>query len=240
MKTSVAKFVTAIIGVAATAAYAGTSGSGGGQNTSLLIVGPIESINSTQTAAIILGQKVLLGRNDGLTVGNTVAVYGETFPDGSIAASKIQSGGLYVPGATPVFISGVVQQSQPSIGRVVVDGLTVDLTSLMSHGSVSPALGSKLDINGTQPVSHGVIVATGLAKVVGQSTATSGISGGGYSSAGISGGGYSSTGISGGGYSSTGISGGGYSSTGISGGGYSSTGISGGGYSSSGISGGGY
>ena len=214
MKSLVATFITAALGAACTAGYANTNNLGAEeQNAPLLLIGPVESVSSTHTSAVVLGQKVLIGAFDQVAVGETVVVYGEFLGDGSLSAAKVVSEGAYVPGATSVYVEGTVQKVQPSVGRVTVSGLSVDLTSLMAHGDVSPVVGSKLQITGTQPVSNGLVVASGVS--------AEGISGGGKAVAnGISGGGFSVNGISGGGFTANGISGGGRVTTlGISGGG---------------------
>jgi hypothetical protein len=237
VKSLVATFITATLGAACTAGYANTNNLGAEeQNAPLLLIGPVESVSSTHTFAVVLGQKVLIGAFDQVTVGETLAVYGQYLGDGSLNAAKVVSEGAYVPGATPVFVEGTVQKVQPSVGQVTVSGLSVDLTSLMSRGAVSPIVGSKLQITGIQPVNNGLVVASGLS--------TEGISGGGKAVAdGISGGGFAVNGISGGGKAvADGISGGGKAvvANGISGGGLAVNGISGGGKAvADGISGGG-
>jgi hypothetical protein len=237
MKTSGPMILAALLAATVTAAsYGGISGGGSGLNgisgggAQLLLVGPVEAINASNRTAIVLGQTIHAASLERLAVGNTVAVYGTTRADGSIAASAIQSRGIYVPGATSVLISGSVQRAEPSVGRVVVSGVTVDLTSVMSHGMFSPTVGTKLQLTGVQPVSGGLVVVNGIS---GGGAEALGISGGG-APMGISGGG-APMGISGGG-APMGISGGG-APMGISGGG-APMGISGGG-APMGISGGG-
>src|SRR5882762_799724 len=122
------------------------NGISGGGAPQLLVVGPVEAINAANSTAIVLGQMVHAAGLERLAVSNTVAVYGTTRADGSIAASPIQSRGIYVPGATSIFISGTVQKAEPSVGRVMVSGVTVDLTSVMSHGMLSPTVGTKLQV----------------------------------------------------------------------------------------------
>jgi hypothetical protein len=246
VKRLVAKIVAAILGAAGVAGSAIASAvEVPDQKSPLLLVGPVESVNSTKTVAIVLGQKVLIRASDSIALGDTVVVYGEILTDESIAATKVQVEGLYVPGATVVFLSGTVQQVDQAVGRAVVNGLTVDLTSAMSDGVLSPALGRKLQITGTQPVSRGMVVVNGVNSGSKSAVTINGISGGGITAAGISGGGKTAAGISGGGRLAvdvTGISGGGITAAGISGGGKTAAGISGGGRLAvdvTGISGGG-
>src|ERR1700686_4586566 len=139
MRTSGPVIVAALLAATVTAAsYGGISGGGGAVNgisgggAQLLVVGPVEAIDAANKTAIVLGQRVHAASLERVAVGNTVAVYGTTRADGSIAASAIQSRGIYVPGATSIFISGTVQKAEPSLGRVVVSGVNVDLTSVMS------------------------------------------------------------------------------------------------------------
>src|SRR3984893_13716111 len=243
MKTSGPVILAALLAATVTAAsYGGISGGGLGTNgisggcAPVVVVGAVDSINAGNRMAIVLGQTVNAASLERLAVGNTVAVYGTTRADGSIAASAIQSRGIYVPGATSIFISGSVQRAEPSVGRVVVSGVTVDLTSVMSHGMLSPTVGTKLQLTGIQPVNGGLVVVNGIS---GGGAEALGISGGGGLVNGISGGGGVAHGISGGGGLVNGISGGGGLVNGISGGGGVAHGISGGGGLVNGISGGG-
>ena len=180
MKTSVRVAVALLLGTAA--ASTGLAGVGGSSG-ELLVIGPVESVNVADSTATILGQRVHTATIDTIAVGNTVAVFGAARADGTIEASLIQSRGIYVPGATSIFVSGTVQRAEPALGRVVVSGVTVDLTSAMSRGMFSPAVGSRLAISGTQPVSRGLV----LVGIAGTGTSANGIAGTGTSANGIAG-----------------------------------------------------
>src|SRR6266513_171899 len=226
---------------AASTGFAGISGSGAtvhgisGSGAQLLVVGPVEATSVADATATILGQRVRTVMAGQLTVGNTVAVFGTMGVDGSITASAIQSRGLYVPGATSIFLFGTIQRADPSLGRVVINGVTVDLTPLMSYGMLSPAVGSKVAVSGTQPVSGGRLLVNGIS---GSGATVNGISGSGATVNGISGSGTSVNGISGSGTSVNGISGSGAATVnGISGSGATVNGISGSGATVNGISG---
>ena len=248
MKTS-AGATAAVLTFAAAASIAGISGGGSpvAANTpvapQLLLLGPVEAIDANAKVAVVLGQRVHVSNVETLAVGDAAAVFGTLRSDGTVVASAVESRGAYVPGASTVLISGLVQKAEPSVGRVLINGVAVDLTPAMSHGTLAPAAGEKLQVAGIQPVARGIVVVNGISG--GGSGGTNGISGGGSGGTnGISGGGSGGTnGISGGGSGGTsGISGGGSGGTnGISGGGSGGTnGISGGGSGgTSGISGGG-
>ena len=249
MKVSVSVVAATFWAVAATAGISGGGAaangiSGGGSpaasslpdDSQLLVLGPIESIDVDTKMVVVLGQRIAAPSLNGLAIGDTAAVFGRSRNDGAILISAIQSRGPYVAGANSVLLSGVVEKTDSMKGTVVVNGISIDLTPMMAQGAFSPAVGSKLRIAGVQPLSLGVVIANGIS---GGGAAANGISGGGYRANGISGGGAAANGISGGGYRANGISGGGAAANGISGGGYRASGISGGGYRASGISGGG-
>jgi hypothetical protein len=211
MKTYIRVAVAALVGAAAASTgLAGISGSGAsvngggisGSGASLLVVGPVEAVNGGDNSATVLGQRVHTALAGQLTVGNEVAVFGVRQANGSIVASSIQSRGLYVSGASPIYLSGTVQKVEPSLGRVVVNGVTVDLTSIMSYGTISPALGTNVTVSGTQPVSGGQVLVSGISGS-GASVNGGGISGSGAS---VNGGGISGSGasVNGGGISGSG------------------------------------
>src|SRR5947208_605473 len=207
-KTSVRVVVAILLGTAAASTgLAGVGGTGG----ELLVIGPVESVNGTDSTATILGQLVHTAAIDAIAVGNTVAVFGTAREDGTIEASAIQSRGISVPGATSIFVSGTVQRAEPALGRVVVSGVTVDLTSAMSYGMFSPAVGSKLAISGTQPVSRGLVLVSGtpasVQGIAGTGTAVNGIAGTGTSVNGIAGTGTAVNAIAGTGAAVNGIAG---------------------------------
>ena len=238
MKTSVRVAVAILLGTAA--ASTGLAGVGGSSG-ELLVIGPVESVNAADSTATILGQRVHTATIDAIAVGNTVAVFGAARADGTIEASLIQSRGIYVPGATSIFVSGTVQRAEPALGRVVVSGVTVDLTSAMSHGMFSPAVGSRLAISGTQPVSRGLVLVSGtrgsVQGIAGTGALVNGIAGTGALVNGIAGTGALVNGIAGTGALVNGIAGTGASAKGIAGTGALVNGIAGTGALVNGIAG---
>ncbi|HEY2807894.1 MAG TPA: hypothetical protein VGI91_03795, partial [Steroidobacteraceae bacterium] len=222
MKISKPVLTVALLTVATTTVFAGISGGGAATttfepgNVELLVIGPVEAVNPEAHVATVLGQRVQSLAVSGLAIGSLVAVYGRASLDGSITASAIQARGSYVPGASQVFFSGIVQKASPTIGRAVVNGVSIDLTPAMASGAISPIAGARLKITGIQPVAGGLVLVSGIS---GGGAGVNGISGGGAGVSGISGGGAGVNGISGGGAGVSGISGGGAGVNGISGGG---------------------
>ena len=160
MKTSMSAVAVTLLATAAV-----STGFAEDRSPRLLVIGPVESVNAESRSAVVLGQRVRTDAATELAVGDSVAIYGLANGNGSIEASAIQSLGLYVPGATPIYITGTVERAEPSVGRIVVNGITVDLTPAMSDGMVSPGVGSQLEVSGTQPVSHGVVLMEGASAV---------------------------------------------------------------------------
>ena len=240
MKSSLVAVAVAAMVAAAGTASAGISGGAvalmsAKQSDALVLVGPVEAVYAGKGFAIVLGQKVEFSNAGQLSVGETVSVIGHVNADGSVSAKSVQKGSLYVAGATPVLLTGVVQKVNASVGTAVVSGLTVDLTALMANGAVSVAKGSTVTLSGIQPLNGGLVVVSGIS---GGAVSTSGISGGAVSTSGISGGAVAMSGISGGAVATSGISGGAVKTSGISGGAVATSGISGGAVKTSGISGG--
>jgi hypothetical protein len=162
---------------------------------SLLLVGPVESISEKNGTAVVLGQKLSVALPESVVVGDSVSVYGKMRDDGTLAISKVTNQGIYVPGATHVVLTALVQQVHASVGRAKVGGLDVDLTSIgTTSASTSVVSGTVVQISGTQPSTHGVVLADAIV-------------GGGFSSNAIVGGGLNA--IVGGGSQSDAIVGGG-------------------------------
>src|SRR2546430_14863348 len=84
----------------------------------LTVIGPVETYDAQHHIARILGQTVLLGQAVDLVVGNSVAVVGTTSTSGVIAATSVKDQGLYIPGASAIYLSGQVQKVNSSVGTL--------------------------------------------------------------------------------------------------------------------------
>ena len=171
----------------------------------LKVIGPVETYDVKHGLARILGQTVLIQRAADLAVGELVSVVGTSGSDGKITASVVTGQGLYVAGSSKIFLSGSVQKINAAVGTVTVNGIIVDFTSLLADSLVSPAVGTPVQVGGTQPTVGGVVLATVINNVGAKPQSISGggslnsISGGGSLNS-ISGGGKPNS-ISGGGNS---------------------------------------
>jgi len=70
--------------------------------------------------------------------GVLVAVYGAVNSDGTISASEIDVVAQpYVPGATTLYVRGIVHSANPSLGRAQVGNLSIDYTGSLYAASAS-------------------------------------------------------------------------------------------------------
>jgi len=184
MKGQLMKSVVLAMAFVASTAIAGISGGALRVSTApqLLIVGPVEAIKGREATATVLGQKLPLRSLGQVEIGESVSIFGVLRSDGTVAVSSVEHNGQYIPGASTVFLTAIVQKISPAVGRATVGGLKVDLTSLTTlDGSEAISVGSVVQLIGTQPNSNGLILAQGVG-----ASALQGISGGAVQ--GISGG----------------------------------------------------
>jgi hypothetical protein len=126
----------------------------------LLLAGPLQSYDPQTGIAVILGQNVPVGAQSLPETGYTVAVFGTINDDGSLNVSRISAAGVYVPGATEIFLSGIVEKSDPILRQITVGGVTVD--ALVTSEVALPPVGATVQLVGTQPVIGGVILAQAI------------------------------------------------------------------------------
>jgi len=198
-----------------------------------------------------------------LSIGQVVNVYGVLNKEGAVSEAVVQPTNAYGANGDPVFVKGVVTNADAILGRVEVDGMSIDYTSQLSKpGFTTPNIGDVIAIAASQPAQKGALVATatgsdaygagvssggsqfaGGISVVADSTSVgttvAGMTGGGLHSSAMTGGGFESAGMTGGGLHSSGMTGGGLHSSAMTGGGFESAGMTGGGLHSSGMTGGG-
>jgi len=83
-----------------------------------------------------------------------VSASGTAKSSGSVVLSKLTtlSSGNYVPGATPVYLAGLISEARVKSGEIVLNGAIVSLPT------VDAKSGSKVEILGTQPLLGGLIL----------------------------------------------------------------------------------
>jgi hypothetical protein len=126
----------------------------------LLVVGHLDAWDKTTGIAIVLGQKIHVPANASFSPYLVVGVFGTILPDGSVNASTVEGGSLYLAGSTPVYLTGVVTQSNPAIGQITIEGVKIDITQTLSiTNGITPAAGSVVQLAGIQPLEGGIILA---------------------------------------------------------------------------------
>ncbi len=187
----VAAFVaTALVGMA----HAGT-----------LAVGPVEQVNLKTSTIVVLGQ---VYRVDAATLIKTSAgkyiTLGSLAPDTlvSVAGTETASGqtnvesitslpNIDVPGATPLFVTGIASAESPT-GQIKVGNLLVDVDATLTGGAPKFQAGNLVEITGTQPNPNGLFLASTVTVSSGIESAavSNGLQGGGAAvSNGLQGGG---------------------------------------------------
>ena len=217
-----------------------------------LTLGPVEQVNVKSATLVVLGQtyqidpSTVIRSQSGVPMSMAslspdmlVSIDGTEAANGQSTIRSVTSlSQLYVPGATHLFLTGIISSETPT-GQIKVGKLTVDINSTLIGDTPPFSVGNLVRINGTQPNPDGLFLAQSVGRFSTSLNTSLGVAGGGVLSNGVAGGGASSNGVAGGGASSNGVAGGGASSNGVAGGGVLSNGVAGGGVSSFGVAGGG-
>ena len=143
-----------------------------------LAIGTIESIDARTSSIVVLGQKYSVGSAilvsgsksysagkaaQFLAPGTLVWVDGELANNGSAkVASLTLLPETNVPGATEVFIAGVVK-AVDSTGKVKIGSLTIDTTPVIGTFDGAISVGDSVEFFGVQPAANGVFVASAVA-----------------------------------------------------------------------------
>ena len=187
------------------------------ENSYIEAVGPVESSSCTSRTVVVLGisfaasdagSLAAVCRASSISGLRYVSIKGRVGSNGSVSLTKLVSlsVGEYVPGATPIYLSGPVSNSRPELGTVGVLGAvitSVDADSLE---------GSVIETVGTQPLVGGAILPSSIRvlefatdSIVGSGTSTNSIVGSGASTNSIVGSGTSTNSIVGSGTSTNSI-----------------------------------
>jgi hypothetical protein len=170
MKNSVRSLI-AIGALAGAAAFVSANANAGRE---LIISAPIQQLDHGADTVTVLGQTFHTETNQ-LNVGEVVKVYGVLQKDGSIADAVVEGTNAYATNGDPVFLKGVVTGTDPALGQVEVDGMTVDYTSQLANADfAAPGVGDVIAITASQPATQGVLIAsaTGAAAYVAPSASS--------------------------------------------------------------------
>ena len=133
----------------------------GSPGLALVLSGPVESIDLVNGVFTSMGQTVVASTTmlRGLSEGDYVSVNGSVMGAGWLYADGVSvSEEMYVPGASPVVVTGIMSSLDEDLGSVTVGGLTVDYTPAMGNG-ILPR-GNLFVFSGIQPVQEGVLLST--------------------------------------------------------------------------------
>src|SRR6185437_4072192 len=227
----------------------------------LLFSAPIQKLDQTIGNVTVLSQ-TFHSTADQLSIGQVVHVYGVLDKDGSVAKAIVEPTSSYGANGDRVFVKGVVTNTDSILGRVEVDGMSIDYTSQLANPDfIPPNVGDVIAIAASEPAQKGTLVALATGSDAysagisnGSSTQIAGgvaavsafgmagtpvarMTGGGAGTAGMTGGGAGTAGMTGGGAGTAGMTGGGRGTAGMTGGGAGTAGMTGGGAGTAGMTG---
>ena len=178
----------------------------------LYVAGPVENLAADGSQLTVLGQTIsvssttrffLEGRKISASrFAQNVGVGSFVYADLSQQTSSLRATNLlvtttpYVAGASAVFVAGRVESYSPSVGRIRIGALDVDVTSISPDLAAQLSVGDEVQIAGVQPsIDRPFILVSDLKIMIDAELGTLGISGSG--TLGISGSGSTIQGISG-------------------------------------------
>jgi len=126
---------------------------------SQVLAGPVDSIDIINGVFESMGQVVMASQTmlSGMRVGDYVTVSGSIASPGWLYADGVSvSTDSYVPGATEVFVTGLLSSVDLARGTAKIGSLTIDYTS--SLGSASAPSGAIWSFKGIRPADRGVML----------------------------------------------------------------------------------
>jgi hypothetical protein len=127
---------------------------------------PVDSIDAINGLFEAAGQKIMASQEmlSGLSVGDFVSVDGSVVAPGWLYADTLSvSTDTYIPGVHEVYVEGMPNSVDASVGQMKVGNLLIDFNAVLSNGPIPT--GHSFSFRGIQPVSQGVLL-TDSVKVV--------------------------------------------------------------------------
>ncbi|MGB5256814.1 MAG: hypothetical protein WBN44_06135, partial [Woeseiaceae bacterium] len=124
-----------------------------------VLAGPVDSIDRINGVFESMGQIVMASQTmlAGMRVGDYVSVAGSVVSPGWLYADGVSvSPDRYVPGATEVFVTGLLSSIDRELGTAQIGGLTIDYTA--SLGSAGAPAGAVWSFKGIRPAERGVML----------------------------------------------------------------------------------
>jgi hypothetical protein len=138
-----------------------------------VLIGPVERVSDTGNELLVLGQLVVVGPSTRV-IGEDVAAYGASHdqqvvvsadlqPDGRYTASELQPlAARYVPGASEIFIRGVIRAVDVTTATLEINGLSVYFGDLVNAPSLRLRIGEQISVTGKQPIPFGSVWASSV------------------------------------------------------------------------------
>ena len=124
-----------------------------------VLSGPVDRIDTVNGIFESMGQIVMASQHAlaGMNVGDFVSVQGSVVGPGWLYADEVSvSDSHYVPGATEVFVIGMLSSVDRAAGTARMGGLTIDYTASLGAGSAPTDM--MWGFSGTRPVASGVMI----------------------------------------------------------------------------------
>ncbi len=142
----------------------------------VVLFGPVERLSNSSREVSVLGHVVgvddateLQGLEsvDDLSQGNSAFVVAEVRKDGVLSAKELRVAKLrYVPGASDVYIGGVVSSVNTATAHMVIRGVHIYFGDIVSAQNFSLVPGEHISVVGRQPSPSGIIWASGIERTV--------------------------------------------------------------------------
>jgi hypothetical protein len=149
--------------VLACATGSATAAEQSSQSAELLLSGPIEKVDAALGTVTIFGRDISTDHASDIAPGEIINVYGTLQKDGTISSAVVEPTSLYGSGGDPVYLKGFVSDVDAARAQIKIGGTTVDYTQELAGAEFSaPAVGQVIEVQATQPLVKGVLLASAM------------------------------------------------------------------------------
>jgi len=133
------------------------------QGSELLISGPVEKVDAALGTVTIFGRAISTDKAAEVAPGEVINVYGTLQEDGSISSAVVEPTSLYGSGGDPVYLKGLVSDVDAARAQVKIGDTAVDYTQELAGAEFNPpAVGQVIEVQATQPLVKGVLLASAM------------------------------------------------------------------------------
>jgi hypothetical protein len=142
------------------------------------VAGPVERISYETSQITVLGQIYIVDSHTTIVetaertarsltlgqirLGRFIAVEGNSKTSPTHANKITLANAEYVPGATPVFVAGAIDQAPNLLGRIMIGKLEIDVSSAAPEVVSAIRIGNHIEVTGIQPSPKGLVIANEL------------------------------------------------------------------------------